>query len=110
MGMNEEKGLKTDFLIRFRPSESLLLFDEKNIFPRHNFRANKLTNSLIRSIPMSNAAPPDPADIPTGNEFIVSPLSNRWFNSSYLFSCNIFWRVQTVRPPSPVLRLGSSCS
>src|SRR5262245_22351412 len=106
MGTIGDKGTKIYFLILFLPSKTLLLFNKKKIFPRHNFETNESKHWVISSISISNTRAALPAAIPTGNAFIVRPLSNRSSSSLYCFSWAIFWSVQTVMPLPPVRRLG----
>src|SRR5262245_16011258 len=111
IGTNGEFGNIRDFLTLFRPCVTLLSFDEKYHFPRQLFSVKESSHSAMSLFPLpTNSGNGAPADMPTGNAFIVSPLSKRSSSSWKRSSSAIFLSSQTVSPPLPVLRLGSSWS
>src|SRR5215470_3924530 len=111
IGTIGEWGITRDFLTLFLPCVTRLSFDEKYTFPRQFLSVNESSHSAISlfSLPTSRGKGA-PAARPTGNAFIVSPLSNRLSSSLKRASSAIFLSSQTVSPPVPVLRLGSSWS
>src|SRR5262249_36892983 len=109
IGMNGERGSAKNSLTRFLPSETLLLFDEKYIFPRQFCPANQSSQSEIEKYifprqfcpanqssqseigsTMLNTRAGVPAQTPTGKAFMVRPLSNRLSSSLNRFSWAIF--------------------
>src|SRR5262249_1418190 len=111
IGTNGEFGNTRDFLTLFLPCVTVLSFDEKYHFPRQFLSVKESSHSAISLFALSTSRVKGvPAAMPTGNAFIVSPLSNRLSSSLERSSSAIFLSSQTVSPPIPVLRLGSSWS
>src|SRR5262245_63053768 len=104
-----EFGNTSDFLTLFLPCVTLLSFDEKYHFPRQFLSVRESSHSAVRLFVLStNRGNGAPAEMPTGNAFMVSPLSNRLSSSLKRPSSAIFLSSHTVSPPVPVLRVGSS--
>src|SRR5262245_62880827 len=111
IGTNGECGNTRDFLTRFLPCVTRLYSDEKYTFPRQFLSVKESRHSAISLFPLSTSRGKGaPAARPTGNAFIVRPLSNRLSSSLKRPSSAIFLSSQTVSPPVPVLRPGSSWS